>query len=91
MYPQFKQAMTAYCGGYGVADIANYLVAHKEQVVFVSDSARMDLMERYIETVYAIPFKTKPTYLESILHHPAGGVMLPEYADHLAFSFYVFQ
>jgi hypothetical protein len=91
MYPQFKQAMTAYCGGYGVADIANYLVAHKEQVVFVSDGARMDLMERYIETVYAIPFKTKPIYLESILHHPAGGVMLPEYADHLAFSFYVFQ
>ncbi len=91
MYPQFKQAMTAYCGGYGVADIANYLVAHKEQVVFVSDSARMDLMERYIETVYAIPFKTKPIYLESIFNRPAGGVMLPEYADHLAFSYFVFE
>ncbi len=91
MYPQFKQAMTTYCGGYGVADIANYLVAHKEQVVFVSDSARMDLMERYIETVYAIPFKTKPIYLESIFNRPAGGVMLPEYADHLAFSYFVFE
>lgn len=90
MYPQFKQAMTNLCGGFGVGDIANYLVSHKEQVVFVSDAARMDLMERYIETVYGIPFKTMPIFPQSVLRNPAGSVMMPEYANHLAFSYYVF-
>ncbi len=91
MYPQYKKAMQAICGGYGVKQIAQYLVDHKEQVVFISDAARMDLIERYIEIVYGIPFKTKPIFPESILRNPAGGYMMPEYANHLAFSYYVFD
>jgi hypothetical protein len=91
MYPQFKDAMNKCCGGYTVNHLVNYLLEHKEQVVFVSDAGRMDLMERYIETVYSIPFNTKPAYPESVLNHPIGGVMLPGYADHLAFSYFMFE
>lgn len=91
MYPQFKKAMEKCCGGYGVGQLAQYLVGHKSQVVFVSDEARMDLMKRYIETVYGIPFSYKPIYPDSVLHHPIGGYMMPEYASHLSFSYYVFD
>lgn len=90
MYPQFKQAMQACCGGYTVADLATYLVANKDRVIFVSDLERMDLMKRYIETVYSIPFGFEPMPLSSptILHQPLGGAMMPEHAAHLAFSYY---
>lgn len=91
MYPKFKQAMEACCGGHTIKHIVNYLLANKEQVVFVSDAARMDLMERYIETVYGIQFNTKPAFPQSILENPIGGLMMPEYADHLKFSYYVFD
>jgi hypothetical protein len=91
MYPQFKEAMNKCCGGYTINHLVNYLLEHKEQVVFVSDAGRMDLMERYIETVYGIPFNTRPAFPESVLSHPVSGVMLPGYADHLAFSYFVFE
>lgn len=91
MYPQYKQAMEACCGGYTVKELVTYLLANKTKVVFVSDAERMDLMERYIEIVYNIPFNTKPAYPNSVLNHPEGGVMMPEYASHLQFSYYVFD
>ncbi len=91
MYPQYKLAMQQCCGGYTMQHLVNYLLEHKEQVIFVSDAGRMDLMERYIETVYGITFNTKPAYPESVLNNPINGAMLPGYADHLAFSYFVFE
>jgi hypothetical protein len=90
MYPQFKQAMQACCGGYTVAHLANYLVANKDRVVIVSGLERMDLMQRYIETVYGIPFGFEPMPLtySTILHQPKGGAMMPKHADGWAFSYY---
>lgn len=91
MYPQFRKAMVACCGGYTVKSIIDYLLANKESVVFVSDAGRMDLIERYVETVYGVPFNTKQAFPESVLQKPKGGVMMPEYASHLVFSYYIFD
>ncbi len=91
MYPEFKQTMLACCNGYKVDDVARFLLANKERVIFVSHNDRMDLLQRYIETVYGIPFSSKPAYPNSVLSNPKGGKMIPGYTDHIDYSYYVLE
>lgn len=92
MYPSHQQTMQQWCGSAGLGDIGNCILDRKDEVLFVSSTDRMQLIERYMQTVYGLNFHVSPVFPNAKLSVPVGGgKMLPTYMEQHNFSYFVLQ
>lgn len=93
MYPSYKQTMKAWCGSDSLGVVGQYMIDNKEDILIVSSDERMQLIEKYMQTVYQLSFNAQRIFPNSKLSKPASGdaYTMPEHLNHHSFSYFVLQ